>query len=105
MTNNVEEYQNLVSILKQALEFYANKDNYDVNVPKNNVLFAYIEMDKGAQARFALEKIMEMETNHKDLETEFVKSMGLGITEEESAETVQKMIEEFKNLTESGNKI
>jgi iron-sulfur cluster repair protein YtfE (RIC family) len=105
MTSNVEEYQNLVSILKQALEFYANKENYEVNVPQNNVLFAYIEMDKGAQARFALEKIVQMENNHKELESEFTKLMGLGITEEESAKTVQNMIEEFKKLTENGDKV
>jgi hypothetical protein len=103
--NNVEEYQNLVSILKSALEFYANKDNYDAKHPINNVLFSHIEMDCGAQAKFALGKIQDMENSHKMLESEYNKSMELGITEEESAKTVQKMIEEFKNLSESGNKV
>jgi hypothetical protein len=103
--NNVEEYQNLVSILKSALEFYANKDNYDAKHPINNVLFSHIEMDCGAQAKFALGKIQDMENSHKILESDYIKNTGLGITEEESAENVKKMIEEFKNLTESGDKV
>jgi hypothetical protein len=105
MMNNVEEYQNLVSILKSALEFYGNKDNYDVKHPINNVLFSHIEMDCGAQAKFALGKIQEMENNHKMLESEYIKSMDLGITEEESAKNVQKMIEEFKTLTGENNNV
>ena len=96
--SNVEEYQNLTSILKQALEFYANAENYDAKHPVNNVLFSQIEMDCGAQAKFALGKIQEIENSHKDLESEFVKNMSTGISEGESVENLQKIIEEFKNI-------
>lgn len=103
--NNIEEYQNLVSVLKHALEFYANAENYDVKHPVNNVLFSQIEMDCGAQAKFALSKIEEAENNQKDLETELVKNLTNEISQENKFESLQKIIEEFKKATDGDNKI
>jgi hypothetical protein len=99
--SNVEDYQNLVIVLKQALEFYANKDNYEVNVPQNNVLFAYIEMDKGAQARFAFEKIQELENNQKNLEQQFVADITKAIENNEETDNVLNLIEEYRKTTEN----
>lgn len=101
--SNVEEYQNLTSILKQALEFYANTENYDAKHPVNNVLFSQIEMDCGAQAKFALSKIEEVENNQKDLESELVKNLTNEISQENKFENLQKIIEEFKNINQNGD--
>ena len=60
--NNIEEYQNLFELLKQALLFYANENNYyDVEHE-----LSLIKKDNGSQAKFALKKIQEIfEINQK----------------------------------------
>ncbi len=98
--NNIEEYQNLVSVLKSALEFYANTENYDAKHPVNNVLFSQIEMDCGAQAKFALGKIEEVDNNQKELEKQFVTDLNNAFTEDKSMRDTLKIIEEFKKETE-----
>lgn len=103
--NNIEEYQNLVSVLKHALEFYANTENYDVKHPINNVLFSQIEMDCGAQAKFALSKIEEVENNQKDLEKQFVADINNAFFENKSVDDTLKIIEEFKKVTDGDNKV
>jgi hypothetical protein len=96
--SNIEDYQNLVIVLKKVLEFYANKENYEVNVPQNNVLYAYIEMDKGAQAKFALEKIQEFEKNGKRMEDEFIKNLTTAIQNNEEMPKMLQMIEDFRKI-------
>lgn len=57
MTNDIEECLNQIELLKQALLFYANVDNY---VEKHDVeknMFSYIQMDSGTQARFVLKQL------------------------------------------------
>lgn len=67
--NNIEEYQNAIELLKQALNFYADKRNYEINIPQNNALFSLIEMDSGSQARFALEQAVKIQNvNQKMLD-------------------------------------
>ena len=61
--NNNEEYQNLIELLKKALEFYANPDNY------NNSL---IQKDGGYQAKFALDKIEEVYKNNQKILDEYI---------------------------------
>jgi hypothetical protein len=96
--NNIEDYQNLVIVLKKVLEFYANKENYEVNVPQNNVLYAYIEMDKGVQAKFALEKIQEFEKNGKSMEDDFIKNLTTAIQNNEEMPKMLQMIEDFRKI-------
>ena len=60
--NNIEEYQNLFELLKQALMFYGDENNYH-NVEHE---LSLIKKDSGSQARFALKKIQEIfELNQK----------------------------------------
>lgn len=56
MNNNIDEYENIVELLKQALKFYADNDNYSVNRKVNDSIFTQIQMDSGTQARFALDR-------------------------------------------------
>jgi len=83
--NNTEEYRNLISLLQEALKFYANADNYEKNVtyPKYSELFSYIEMDVGTQARFALKQVQDtldmkqkMEEDYEKLIDEAKKALG-----------------------------
>ena len=58
--NSLEDYQNLVELLRRALLFYANDDNY-INIAKYMPGFeTYVDTDHGSQARFALSKIEEI---------------------------------------------
>jgi len=97
--NSIEEYKNVIELLKQALKFYAETGNYDAKHPINAVLFSQIEMDNGAQARFALDKLEELEKLSQNLEDEFVKNVTNAIENNESTDNVLRMIEDFKNLT------
>ena len=65
--SNIEQLQNSIELLKRALTFYAEKDNYIVKHNQNNTLFSYIEMDNGVQARFALEKLEQIENLYIDI--------------------------------------
>jgi DNA-directed RNA polymerase subunit L len=101
----MEDYQNIIEMLKQALSFYANPDNYRQKHPINHELFSYIEMDSGSQANFALNKLRDLENLNKNMEEVFVKNMTNAIETGESVENIQKMIEEFKNLSENDNNV
>jgi len=66
--NNLQDYENLIELLKQALLFYANENNYEktkFSELKGNI--SAIDIDEyGSQARFALNKIKEIrEINDK----------------------------------------
>jgi hypothetical protein len=70
---NIDDYKNLVELLKQALEFYAERDNYDCKHDMNNVLVSNLDIDGGVQAQFALGKIKEFEEFEKKLLEEYEK--------------------------------
>jgi len=66
--NSTQDYENLIELLKIALEFYANKKNYDkTNYSESRGNISSIDLDEyGSQARFALNKIKEIrEINEK----------------------------------------
>ena len=72
--NNIEEYQNLVELLKQALEFYANKDNYFTSKEvSNHPAPSMIQLDGGSQAQFALVKIKEVNDQNQKMLDEYNK--------------------------------
>ena len=98
--SNFEENQNIAELFKQALKFYAEKSNYDAKHPINNTLFSQIEMDNGAQARFALEKAEELENLSKTIEDEFVKNVTNAIESSDEADKIMGMIEDFKKMEE-----
>jgi len=99
--NNIEDYQNLISLLKKALEFYADKENYLFYTHKD----APIALDEGTQARFALDKIKEITAANEKMEADFVKNMSEAIENNENTEDMLKIIEEFKNLGDANNNI
>jgi len=101
--NSIEEYRNAIEMLKQALSFYANPDNYKQNHPVNHELFSYIEMDSGAQANFALDKLRDLENLSKNIEDEFTKSLTTAIENNEETHKLLQMVEEFKKMSEIDN--
>lgn len=68
MKKNIEEYQSLVELLKQALKFYANPSNY---IGAMGTIAPIDSDEHGSQARFALEKIEELEKINKNIENDY----------------------------------
>lgn len=76
--NSIEERDNLIEMLKQALKFYANQDNYKGTRNSNTccyggVAVSSIEMDEGAQARFAIEQIDKLLQINQNMQDEYDK--------------------------------
>ena len=70
MMNSIEERDNLIRLLQEALKFYANQENYkgskNASVCCSGISVSLVEIDEGTQARFALNKAKELaETNQK----------------------------------------
>jgi len=67
MINN-EQYENLIALLKQALEFYSDENNYK---DKADVIPPIKADNYGSQARFALKKIEEISSLNQDIENDY----------------------------------
>lgn len=70
MNQNLEKTKlnNIIEILKQALNFYSNQSNY--NEGTESLIFK----DNGFQAKFALEKAKEMSDQDTDNLINYVRS-------------------------------
>ena len=68
---NIENYENLIEVLKQALLFYNDKNNYIEDKPTINHdgFTSMIEIDGGTQAKFALGQIDQIRGAHEELES------------------------------------
>ena len=95
--NSIEERDNLIELLKEALKFYADINSYiPTNLNKLEDRYLTIaEVDGGAQARFALQKADELAATNQKLQDDYDKIMveGLPVTDE------------FTNLEEEINKL
>jgi hypothetical protein len=66
--NSIEEYQNLVNLLKTTLEFYADERNYAGYMGNP----ASIDLDEhGSQARFVLAKVKELEELNQKMQDDY----------------------------------
>lgn len=96
MNNNIEDYQNLVELLKQALMYYANERVYDTGDGKKP---PSIMNDGGFQAKFALSKIDEIESIYNEMEMDYMKNE-IG---ENQDDDINNMFEIIKNLKKINN--
>jgi hypothetical protein len=97
MAKTIEDYQNIVELLKRALLFYANKKNYQIDHRLDGTSSAtYIEFDKGMQAEFALDKLREFDEIHEKMEMDFKASVENIVTDD--VENVNKLMEDLKKL-------
>jgi len=93
---NNEEDVNLIALLKEALKFYANKENYLFYKNKD----APVAIDEGHQARFALEKVIEFDKLLDKVNEEYDKYVNGIIEKEESPENMLKIIEDLKRVSD-----
>jgi len=102
---SIEQYQNLVELLKQALLFYANSGSYKIPVESDSDYtrscmrpefhLTRVEIDNGSQARFALEKIKEMDKSDDEMMKEFLDNIPTNI--DASTEMI-KTLNDLKNM-------
>lgn len=97
-----EEYENLIALLEKALEFYANKTNYDnyMGNPSN------IDLDEhGSQARFALSKSKEMTENARKMQEDYDRLMAAGEMIQATEETIdpEELIKTLKIFGDDKN--
>lgn len=109
---SIDEYRNLVALLKQALLFYADKKNYTEGMYKT-ILEKPVLIDNGSQAQFALDKITELEEMYSNTLKEYknisedelsvlnnLKSL-VGENENDSWEDFLEKVDVFKNIANS----
>lgn len=102
----IEEYQNFVELLKEALKFYANKDNYTITNPTmNGKIFSYVEMDCGSQARFALQKAEELAKLNQKMQDDYDKIMSTYelLQNTDSIADPNELIKMYTNLNNDKN--
>lgn len=92
MKISIEQYENLVALLKKALEFYAKDENYRTFSTEASI----IDIDEGSQARFALKKIEELKEINKNMEDELLKKYGSSADDNFHSTDFSKIINEFK---------
>jgi len=88
------ENENLIELLRQALLFYANEENYEAIDQQVSLMV----IDGGSQAKFALTKIREFTETNEKLEADYMKNMNEAIKAGESPENILKIIEGFKHI-------
>ena len=74
--NSIEERDNLILMLQEALKFYANPNNYKGTNSAGSCCgtpYSLIEADEGSQARFALDKAKQMVDINLKMQDEYDK--------------------------------
>jgi hypothetical protein len=109
--NSIEERENIIELLKQALKFYANQENYrgnrSVNVCGGGTSVSLVEVDEGSQARFALEKAGQLAEQNQKIQDDYDKLMSASeqLQYIEDIADPQKLMEAFKVLGDENNNI
>jgi len=94
MMNSEEEYINQIELLKQALQFYANKENYLFFKDKD----APIALDEGSQARFALKLLQDNIDLNQKMSDDYIKNISEKVVKEETQEGILRLMEEIKKV-------
>lgn len=103
MKNKIVDYDpnqgdlNLIELLKQALLFYAKKENY-IEKPMNDGLISMVEIDDGSQARFALEQIKKVKELNEGIDNDYLNYVSEESTKQETPEGILNLMKEIKRV-------
>jgi len=90
--NSPEEYENVIALMKKALEFYADPKNYTGTM-------AMIDLDEqGSQARFALKQAEDLIEQNLKMQEDYDRLMAAGeqlMATQDTADP-EKLIKAFK---------
>jgi len=100
MSNNIEELRSQNALMKQALLFYGNKENYIEH--KKYKEPSLIQADEGSQARFALEQLQAINDINDKMDEDYLKLIENELGKTETPEGIKKLIKEIKNIDENG---
>lgn len=94
VTMNSEQYENLIALMREALSFYANIDNYKTNTE----LFSKIGVDNGFQAKYTLKQVQEtLEINQKML-IDYNEGLNENMDWTENSINVDNILNSMKNI-------
>ena len=93
----IEEDQNQIELLRQALLFYADKKNYENEVRYEESSLIYV--DNGNQARFALKRVQEIQDEIQKLQNDYNNVIGDTVNAIENHPfDLKEMIKTIKNI-------
>jgi hypothetical protein len=91
-----EEFENVIALMKKALEFYADPKTYDGTIPM-------IDLDEqGSQARFALKQAEELIEQNRKMQEDYDKFMAQA---SDGIADVEALIKAYKILNNDNNNI
>lgn len=93
--NNIDEFQNQIELMKQALLFYADKKNYENEVRYEESSLIYV--DEGSQARFALETLEKLEKVNQQMEEDYLDTIKQKLEDQQPPENVVNLIKAIKD--------
>lgn len=94
--NSPEEYENVFALLKKALEFYADKNQYHDGFGRKTS----IDLDEGSQARFVLKQTEDLIEMNRKMQEDYDKLMAAGemLQATEDMADPEKLMKMFKIL-------
>ena len=102
--NSIEERDNLIELLKQALKFYANSENYkgnrSVSICGSGMSVSLVEMDEGAQARYAIETANQLTEINRKMEDDYDKTINELLDTDVDDMDIRNLIKTFKQIEE-----
>lgn len=99
---NLEEYKNQVELLKQALLFYADEENYKGYYNGKEVESSLVGVDNGSQAKFALEQLKKVEAANQEINDDYIKYLSEETDKTQTPEGIINLIKEIKKA-DDGN--
>lgn len=90
MTDN-QDILNQITLMKEALKFYANEVNYE---PDSDM----IDKDRGSQARYALEQLEKIREINEEMGEDYVKLLEKELDKAKTPDGIKKLINEIKNI-------
>ena len=97
--NSLEELRSKIELMKQALLFYGNKENYLFFKNKD----APVALDEGTQARFALKQLEDLDEMNEEMGKEYMEFLKKESNEAKTPESIMKLINEIKNIDDIDN--
>lgn len=97
--NSLEELRSKIELMKQALLFYGNKENYLFFKNKD----APVALDEGTQARFVLKQLEDLDEMNEEMGKEYMEFFKKEANEAKTPENIMKLINEIKNIDDIDN--
>jgi len=99
--NSLEELRSKIELMKQALLFYGNKENYIEH--KKYEEPSLIQADNGSQARFALKQLDNLDEMNEEMGQEYMEFFKKEANKSNTPENIMKLINEIKNIDDIDN--